>query len=97
MIISKLYNLIKQKAVFFCLFISILGLSFVQVLPAKAQSAFEKAPYIMFDNNIHGMRLLWQNNSSCECNISIVNSNSKSQKEYKSIEILKLELFIYMK
>lgn len=87
MYFSNLYNRSKQKASFLFLFISIIGFLSFQTQLVKAQEMFEKTPYIIFNNNTHGMRLLWQNTSSCECNIAIVNSVSKSQRLYKSIEI----------
>ncbi len=53
----------------------------------SAQPAFEKLPYLMFNNNTQGMRLLWQNSSSVKCKITLQNSESLHQRFFNSDEI----------
>jgi len=67
--------------------IALFTASLISNQSAYSQTEFIKAPYIMFNNNVHGMRLLWQNNSSDECHVGIINSVTKAQRDYTNREI----------
>lgn len=87
MIKFKLLNYKRSKSLVISIIIVLITASLFSNQTAFAQTEFEKAPYIMFNNNVFGMRLLWQNNSSDECHVGIINSVTKAQRDYTNKEI----------
>ncbi len=52
----------------------------------SAQQTFVKSPYMIFNNDKLGMRLLWQNNDSVACAVILKDSISADEKLYRNNE-----------
>jgi predicted phosphodiesterase len=81
-----LHNLRKRFIAFFAFTSAILSL-LIFPKAVVSQDTFVKSPYIIFNNNVHGMRLLWQNDDNSTCDVVLINTVSGSSVTYRSNEI----------